>query len=546
MRECRAVNQILRLGAALLVTVSMLIGAVPGASAADTSEPTIVNGSAANIADYPYAVFLLTTKSDGLTYGCAGSFVTTSWIATAAHCVWDEAIGVPVGAGDVVARAGATNWQSAASLSVAELHVHPDFDYAAIRNDVAVLRLTTAQPSVTPIALNTNANLPQMSDAVTSVGWGSTCPRNSSGQYVPYTPTSTCSLNIVNSLRTGALRAQAGPGAPCRDLTASDYVPAENVCAIGVGPAPGYWLATNDGGLFSFGTATYLGGANSPTLQNSITGIAPHPSGYGYWLATNDGGVFAFGFAQYLGGANSPTLRNTITGIAATPTGDGYWMTTNDGGVFAFGGALYLGGANSPTLRNTITGIAPTPSGNGYWMSTNDGGVFAFGDAQYYGGANSPTLRNTITGIAATPTGKGYWLSTNDGGVFAFGDAQYLGGANSPTLRNTITGITPTGSGKGYWLTTNDGGLFTFGDAAYLGGANSPTLRNTIVGIGRTDSVSAACAGDSGGPLIQTVGGTPRLIGIYSAYKTCGRPEFPGMWTRVSYYASWINSYIAP
>ena len=121
--------------------------------------------------------------------------------------------------------------------------------------------------------------------------------------------------------------------------------------------AQGYWLATTDGGIFTF-NAPYLGGANNPPLGSKIAGIAATPSGNGYWLATTDGGIFAFGSAPYLGGANRPPLANQIAGIAATRTGTGYWLVTTDGGIFTFGNAPYLGGANNPPLANQIAGIA--------------------------------------------------------------------------------------------------------------------------------------------------------------------------------------------
>lgn len=53
---------------------------------------------------------------------------------------------------------------------------------------------------------------------------------------------------------------------------------------------------------------------------------------------------------------------------------------------------------------------------------------------------------------------------------------------------------------------------------------------------GRRDS----CQGDSGGPLI--VDGT--LVGIVSWGEGCGLENYPGVYTKVQNYASWIESYL--
>ena len=49
-----------------------------------------------------------------------------------------------------------------------------------------------------------------------------------------------------------------------------------------------------------------------------MVGIAVTSTGKGYWLAADDGGVFNFGDARYVGSAASTPLNQPIVGIAAS------------------------------------------------------------------------------------------------------------------------------------------------------------------------------------------------------------------------------------
>jgi hypothetical protein len=94
--------------------------------------------------------------------------------------------------------------------------------------------------------------------------------------------------------------------------------------------------------------AQAAGGAPSagPTKRKAKNMIASTSTGNGYWtVAENDGAVYAFGDAQFLGGANAPDVTQpgvTIVGIEGHGT-DGYWLLASDGSVFAFGSAGFYG-----------------------------------------------------------------------------------------------------------------------------------------------------------------------------------------------------------
>ena len=70
----------------------------------------------------------------------------------------------------------------------------------------------------------------------------------------------------------------------------------------------------------------------------------------GYWLVAFDGGVFTFGHASFRGSLGSIVLNAPIVGMAAGPHG-GYWLVASDGGVFAFGVPYEGSAAGSVSTR---------------------------------------------------------------------------------------------------------------------------------------------------------------------------------------------------
>ena len=78
-------------------------------------------------------------------------------------------------------------------------------------------------------------------------------------------------------------------------------------------------------------------------LNAPVVAMAATPDGGGYWLVAADGGVFSFGSAQFLGSMGGQPLNQQIVDIAVTRDGDGYWLVASDGGVFAFGDAQFRG-----------------------------------------------------------------------------------------------------------------------------------------------------------------------------------------------------------
>jgi parallel beta-helix repeat protein len=264
-------------------------------------------------------------------------------------------------------------------------------------------------------------------------------------------------------------------------------VPVFTVAAAG----SAYWLASSNGGVFSFGKAPFRGSAGGITLNQPIVGEAAAPDGGGYWLAAKDGGIFTYGSATYWGSLPGDNVHvSDMVGIAPTANGGGYWLVGSDGGVFAFGHAGYFGSLPGDSVHvSDIVGIVPTADGGGYFLVGKDGGVFAFGDAVYAGSLPADNVNvSDIVGISANPAGGGYWLVGSDGGVFAFDQAAYFGSLPGDNVHvSDIVGISANPAGGGYWLTGTDGGTFGFGSSPYLGSLPGLNIHvSNVVGITAT------------------------------------------------------------
>lgn len=83
-----------------------------------------------------------------------------------------------------------------------------------------------------------------------------------------------------------------------------------------------------------------------------ITALVTHPTWDGYLQVQEDGGVFAYGKAPFLGSV--PGLGVALHGLGriidaqATTSGAGYWLMGADGAIYSFGDAQYHGGHNAP------------------------------------------------------------------------------------------------------------------------------------------------------------------------------------------------------
>ncbi len=242
-------------------------------------------------------------------------------------------------------------------------------------------------------------------------------------------------------------------------------------------PDGGYWTTTWLGDVTAHGGAATFGSPalSGVQLAKPIVGMASTHDGKGYWLVASDGGIFSYGDATFFGSTGAIHLNQPIVGMSATPDGDGYWLVASDGGIFTFGDAKFFGSTGAMHLNQPIVGMSATPDGDGYWLVASDGGIFTFGDAKFFGSTGAIHLNQPIVGMAPSPDAGGYWLVARDGGIFTFGDVQFSGAGVSGTQ---TWGMIINPSVVGYTLVQSDGSAKTFP------GATASSIQSSSLALG--------------------------------------------------------------
>src|SRR5262245_33630882 len=110
-----------------------------------------------------------------------------------------------------------------------------------------------------------------------------------------------------------------------------------------------------------------------------------HNSGSGYWMATDQSHVYTFGNAHYYGDAASKHLNKPLIGGEARSDVMGFWLPGVDGGIYTFGNANFYGAPGGMRLNQRINGMERTRSNRGYWLVAYDRGIFTFDDAKFHG-----------------------------------------------------------------------------------------------------------------------------------------------------------------
>ncbi|MEU6672606.1 serine protease [Streptomyces sp. NPDC046925] len=256
---------------ALVTPVAVLPLASPAPAAADS---VVIGGSPVKVADSPWAVALSSRDRFGGTRSgqfCGGVVVGRSTVLTAAHCLGEEVLGVPLRKMSdlkVIAGRDDLGTSDGREIPVSGATVNPKYDSTSNSGDVAVVKLATPLPEDYVIGMAGEGDPAYEPGTRAAVyGWGDT---TGAGDYAR-------TLHAANvRVLPDATCKKAYPGSA--DGT---YMPASMLCAGEVrggrdacqGDSGGPLIARGRLiGLVSWGSG--CGRAGSPGVYTRISGVA--------------------------------------------------------------------------------------------------------------------------------------------------------------------------------------------------------------------------------------------------------------------------------
>jgi len=138
----------------------------------------------------------------------------------------------------------------------------------------------------------------------------------------------------------------------------------------------------------SFGNANFKGSATGMRLGGPVVAMVATPDGKGYWLASANGGVFSFGDANFKGlrrrhAGRRPEHRRARRSHGGDARWKGYWLRFGQRRGVQLRDANFEGSAAGMRLGGPVVAMVATPDGKGYWLASANGGVFSFGDANF-------------------------------------------------------------------------------------------------------------------------------------------------------------------
>ncbi len=230
------------LSAALLCLQAAATGAAPGAAASPAAAPahaSVIGGTPASIADFPWLAYVEATDAEDLEFSCTGTVVAPRIVLTAGHCVEDTEITTldPASTYSVttgIASVGRAGPEDVSAVS--EVLIYPHFDPLNVHGDAGLLILASpvAAPPL-PLAGAADGASYAPRTPISIAGWGVTgpnavrspsrlqvasmvvkrpryCKRHTRNYYLPYsTSRQLCAVHAPGRAVSGCYGDSGGP-----------------------------------------------------------------------------------------------------------------------------------------------------------------------------------------------------------------------------------------------------------------------------------------------------------------------------------------------
>lgn len=175
-----------RFSASVVIGICLVVGAIavglfrPAPASAGSAHASIIGGTPASIAEYPWLAFIEAETGQDEGFECTGTVVAPRIVLTAGHCVEDIESGQLTPAADFAVATGVSDLTTvpAANISrVSQAVVDPAFRPSLLRNDAGLLVLAT--PTTAPalgMASASDSSLLAAGTPLSIAGWGLTDP----------------------------------------------------------------------------------------------------------------------------------------------------------------------------------------------------------------------------------------------------------------------------------------------------------------------------------------------------------------------------------
>ncbi|AWP17631.1 Serine protease 27 [Scophthalmus maximus] len=464
------------------LTLSSLLTTVCGAAPLNTR---IVGGEDAPPGSWPWQVSL--QRFGG--HVCGGSLINREWVMSAAHCFFSTSTsGWQVSLGRQNLQGTNPN---EVSTTVARIILHPNYDSDTNNNDIALLRLSSPvkfTDYIRPVCLAASGSVFNNGTDCWVTGWGAV----KEGESLPLPET----LQEVEVPVLGNRQ--------CNCLNGVGTVTDNMICA----------------GVLAGGKDSCQGDSGGPMVskQGSV------------WVQS---GVVSFGF-----GCARPNLPGVYSRVSRYQSWINSFIRSDRPGFVQFTSKWVMSAAHC-------------------FFSTSTSGWQVSLGRQNLQGTNPNEVSTTVARIILHPN---YDSDTNNN------DIALLRLSSPVKFTDYIRPVCLAASGSVF---NNGTDCWVTGWGAVKEGESLPlpeTLQevevpvlgnrqcNCLNGVGTvTDNMICAgvlaggkdsCQGDSGGPMVSKQGSVWVQSGVVSFGFGCARPNLPGVYSRVSRYQSWINSFI--